>query len=143
MARGDTTRRNAFSMEMVGMDDLLRRLALLPDRLEGRYLREAVEAGSLVLVEFMKALAPRGAGPDHAYTHIASGLDRSKLGGGRNIEFSVGPTGDGYYLSFHETGTSKMAPSPFMRPAVFLARDEVIETVASNLRRNLARAIHG
>lgn len=115
-----------------GFDELERKLRTMPDVLRGRRLQGAVEDGAEVLVEFMQALAPRGEGNPHAYRFIAanlSGENRSP----DEAQYDVGPTGAGFYLTFHETGTIYMAPSPFMRPAMEAGRTAVIQAVRDHL----------
>lgn len=129
-----------FSATMEGLDELQRKLLVLPERLQGRFLERAVERGSETLVEFMKALAPRGVGPTHAYTFIQAGLDRD-ASRPTNVEYAVGPTGPGWYLTLHETGTQKMPASPFMVPAMIASQNEVAKDVKESLARDLRPGI--
>lgn len=128
--------RRGVTVTAEGVEDLLRRLDVLPARLRDRYLDDAVRAGSETLVEFMRALAPRGDGPTHAYKFIEAHRDdrRSRP---EKAEYVVGPTGVGFYLTFHETGTRFMPASPFMVPAMVAGRDEIIADVRKSLSRSL------
>lgn len=129
-----------FSVTMEGVAELQRKLGILPDRLQGRVLERAVARGSETLVEFMKALAPRGIGPTHAYQFIEAGLDESPSAP-TNVEYAVGPTGPGWYLTLHETGTWKMPASPFMVPAMIAGEAEIVRDVADSLRKDLRPGI--
>lgn len=120
-----------------GVDDLEKKLRRLPDAIRGKKLERAAGEGADVLVDFMQALAPRGDdGPPHAFQFIAANLNR-EAGRPEQVQFDVGPAGAGFYLTFHETGTLYMAPSPFMRPALEAGESAVIDAVRDRLRREV------
>jgi len=133
-------RDSEFSAVFEGVEELQRKLAILPDRLQGKYLESAVDRGSETLVEFMKALAPRGIGPTHAYQFIAAGLDRD-ASSPSNVEYAVGPTGPGWYLTLHETGTWKMPASPFMVPAMIAGESAIVSDFRVSLARDLSKGL--
>lgn len=124
-------------VSMEGMDSLEKKLRRLPDAVRAQKLDRSVSAGADVLVEFMQALAPRGSdGQPHAYQFIRA--ERTEDSRPEHVDYAVGPTGAGFYLTFHETGTLHMAPSPFMRPAMEAGRSVILDAVADQLRRELS-----
>jgi len=123
-----------FSAKVEGMDDLVKKLRVMPDRIQGRALMAAVEEGGEVAQEYAMALAPRGENNPHAFEFIAANVAASSP---TFVQADVGPTGRGFYLTFHETGTRYMAPQPFMRQALESGESEILAAVAARLRREL------
>jgi len=129
-------------VKMEGLDLLAKRLRVLPDSIQGRKLGKATEDGAEILAEFMRALAPRGDGNPHAYEFIVANQNVQAVRGNHatRSQYDVGPTGRGFYLTFHETGTLYLAPQPFMRPAAESSESEVVDTVRDSLARELKLA---
>lgn len=132
-------RMQVFKAETEGFTQLLDRLKVLPDKLQGRILVDATMGGAEVLREFQESLAPRGEGQPHAAEFIQASRNEGR-DTDTKVEVHVGPTGPGFYLTFHETGTLYLAAQPFMRPAAQAAEGEVFRTVADDLRRQLVGA---
>jgi len=123
-------------VKLEGGRALEKKLRRLPDAIRGKKLERATLEGAEVLADYMRALAPRGDGNPHAYQFIAANLDRDARA--ETVKVDVGPAGAGFYLTFHETGTLHMAPSPFMRPAADAAEADVVDTTRDRLFREVS-----
>ncbi len=76
-----------------------------------------------------EARAPRAPGTGHAGggAHAADTITHKVSAERGAVTVRVGATNAGWYLSFHETGTSKMAASPWLRPAIFGNSAKILE----------------
>lgn len=128
--------RAKVAVDVEGLPELIRKLRTMPDELARKKLDRAVAAGAEVIREFQEALAPRGEGIPHAAEFIRAAPGSSRQGQFRR-RYDVGPTGPGFYLTFHETGTLYLAAQPFMRPALEAGEGEALRAVAGELRRGV------
>lgn len=137
MARG-----KVVSARLEGMDELERRLRRMVDGVQKEKLTQAAREGAEVLLEFQQALAPVGV-TGRGKRNLAIEEDKTAANANRfdRSNWRVGPSGEGYYLIFHEIGTRFMAPSPFMRPALDSGRPHIIEAVRDSLRKQILKAV--
>lgn len=79
----------------------------------------AARAGAKELGLEMRRLAPRSKKPKHPKGHAYKTIKWTAVERWPDrATFAIGPTGWGWYLGLHETGTSRFAAQPFMRPAL-------------------------
>lgn len=134
---------NGFEVKIEGLEDVQRKLKLLPERLGRNAMRRALRRGANVIRDQARAnartLDDRETTESIAKNVRVSGMSRRVeraqkqigmrvgiAGGARNMtkygEFKGGgkanPGGDTWYWRLLEFGTSKMRARPFMRPAM-------------------------
>lgn len=127
-----------MSNEIKGLEGLIKTLNALPDKLEKKVIRAAVRKGANVVRDKARQLVRKD-------TH---NLEKSintygiKIAG--KIAFRVSlkqrktkKSKDPYYGYYLELGTSKMAASPFMRPALDESEGEVLDTVINEVKLKL------
>jgi len=54
--------------------------------------------------------------------------------------FAIGPTDWGFYLAFHETGTSKMPARPWLRPALDAVGQKAVQEAGDVFRESVLQA---
>ena len=54
--------------------------------------------------------------------------------------FTIGPTDWGFYLAFHETGTSKMPARPWLRPALDAVGQRAVQEAGDVFRESVLQA---
>ncbi|MDO9304632.1 MAG: HK97 gp10 family phage protein [Sulfuricurvum sp.] len=127
-----------MSSEIKGLEDLIKNLTALPDKLEKRVIRAAVRQGANVIKKKAQDYVPVDKG-DLKKSIKVSGV-KAKPG---VIAFKVRPTGNKkkgisiFYGRFQEFGTSKMAAHPFMRPAYDEAGEDVLNVVIDTIKSKL------
>jgi len=140
-------------LELTGMDELIKQLYAIGERVAIRAENRALKEGAKVLQEEISRRAPRSAIPrqpsgrqvwrtgQHAADNIeASGVRTDKYG----VKFVLVGAGKGdnspyFYLKFHEWGTTKMSAKPFMGPAIETKQGEVFDTMANVLREEIEK----
>lgn len=127
-----------MSSEIKGLEELIKNLNSLPDKLEKRVIRAAVRQGANVIKKKAQSYVPIDKG-DLKKSIKVSG-EKAKPG---VIAFKVRPTGNKkkgisvFYGRFQEFGTSKMPAHPFMRPAYDEAGEDVLDTVIDTIKSKL------
>jgi len=138
------------TISITGLADLEKRLQELPDKLARNVLRGAVRAGAVVIQKEARSMAPVSAEAHY----LGKGSKRVEIQPGslkRGIKVRMAPRKSRtspieywvyiskklWYWKFLEFGTSKMAGSPFMRPAFESMRESAVE----RLREYLAARI--
>lgn len=95
-------------------------------------LRTVIEAKSLEVAESVasnaRALAPAETGA----LRRSIKAKKSKFKNGGAVVIAGG--GDEYYATFKELGTSKMAATPFLRPAIEMSRAKAKRLIMSALK---------
>lgn len=131
-----------MSSEIQGLEELIKNLTDLPDKLEKRVVRAAVRQGANVIKKKAQEFVPVDKG-DLKKSIKVSG-EKSKPG---VIAFKIRPTGNKkkgisvFYGRFQEFGTSKMAAHPFMRPAYDEAGENVLNAVIDTIKSKLPEVI--
>jgi HK97 gp10 family phage protein len=117
-----------------GLDELKETLQSLPRKVRTDVLRVAANKAGAIMREEIR------------YQIIARGLvDTGKLFDSITIHTQVTPegvtarvgTGKAFYGMFHEFGTRKMAPHPFMRPALIPAAEQIFRDVGQYIGRGI------
>lgn len=122
------------TIRLTGDKELKRKIAALEEAVVGQVVEKAAMAAAVVLRDSAKRRAPRRTGKG-AESMTAKVVSR-KAG---EAKIAVGPGKEGWYLMFHEFGTSKMPARPFLRPAI----DENGEEAVREARRVLWDEIMG
>jgi HK97 gp10 family phage protein len=152
-----------MDFKITGADDLSKALMALAPKVEKNILRGAVRAGSVVIQKEAQARAPVLQSPDPRRKAgtlknaikvrgskvvqgkvVVGGVVVRPLTAGQIAKFKArsGSAGannpnDPFYANFVEFGTVKMAPRPFMRPALSSKAQSAIDTVAQYTRDRL------
>lgn len=121
------------TVKVHGLKELQRELKRLPDHLQKRAIRGAVKAGAMKVRKEARNAAAEDTG--NLKQNIRVRVSRKR--GQDRVTYRVGVTKDAFYGMFLEFGTKKMAPRPFLRPAL----DEHYRRVIEIVRERLARAI--
>lgn len=125
-------------IELTGMDELLKELNAIGERIATRAENKALREGAEILREEMGRRAPRSKlSKEHLADNIVkSGVRTSKEG----VKYvSVGPAKKFFYGLFLELGTSKMSAKPFMTPALSENRKEIFSRMAQVLREEIEK----
>ncbi|MHB8100371.1 MAG: HK97-gp10 family putative phage morphogenesis protein [Sulfuricurvum sp.] len=127
-----------MSAEIKGIEELIKQLQDLPEKIEKRVVRAAVRQGANIIKDKAKDNVPVNEG-DLKKSIKVKGV-RGKPG---TIAFVIRPTSSKkkgksvFYGRFQEFGTSKMAAKPFMRPAYDEAGQDVIDKVVNTIKSKL------
>lgn len=129
-----------MSIEIKGLEDILKKLNDLPDKLENKIIRSSLRKGANVIRDEARLFAPVGSG-DLKKSIVVSGK-RGKKG---SIAFKIRPVAKKngvtkFYGLSNEFGTSKMAAHPFMRPAFDKVGQEVLEKTIDAIKSKVEEA---
>ncbi|MFY9803890.1 MAG: HK97-gp10 family putative phage morphogenesis protein [Candidatus Acidiferrales bacterium] len=145
------TIKNGVQFEVKGLSELQSRLEELGNMPAKKVMRKSLREWGEKMVGFIVELAPFNTNFLRRHFNFEIKLSRGDIGG----KVQVGPTTDLYpttekglfgkvhkrtarmVASWIEFGTNKMAARPFMRPALSKNAQELIETLADALRREL------
>jgi HK97 gp10 family phage protein len=154
--------------EIKGLDEIKKKLDLLPDRIGRNAMKRALRKGAKPIRDAARANAKQLDDPETSesiaknITVQSANRRREKteggpvmrvgvLGGARDMrahgEFKGAgkgnPGGDTFYWRFLEFGTSKMAAHPFMRPAMAsaggAAMDATVTAMQAEVDKELAK----
>lgn len=137
--------------DVEGMAEIHRKLLELGEL--GREIEaKAVSAGAEVVRKKISEEAPRSAKPrpkathgtqtwrtgKHAADHITASRVKN-VNGVKMVDVGIsrGDNSKYYYLKFHEFGTAKMPPNPFMDRALELSKDKAQEEMADVFKEEL------
>lgn len=138
---------NQISANVNGLAELKQKLDQLPYEVAKAGLKEALLAGGAVLAHEAAALAPVGQTGDLQRSvgekiTIGHDLDSNVVSvGPRYRKSKTGKRSPGVYGLFVEIGTSKMAPQPYLRPALYAAKDRAVAAFVEKLRQGLDKAV--
>jgi HK97 gp10 family phage protein len=101
-------------------------------------MKEASLAGANVLREEAALIAPRSDSPT-GIGHMADHINVKTMPGTSplHVRVRIGPDPDHFYGRFLETGTSKMAAQPFLRPALDTKSKEALDKFGEVVKRRL------
>ena len=131
-----------MSGEIKGLEDIIKKLTDLPDKVEKKILRRSVRKGANVVKKTAQLYVPVREGKLKKSIKVI-GI-KAKPG---VIAFKVRPTGNKkrgvsvFYDRFVEFGTSKMAAQPYMRTAYDEAGEDVLNTVIDDIKLQLPEVI--
>lgn len=142
-----------------GLDEIIRKLKLLPERIGRNATRRALRKGANVILQAARANAKRIDDPqtrDQIWKNLAvasGGRRREKAAGGvimrvgvrggaRPVSGDTGtPGGNTTHWRFVELGTSEMAAQPFLRPAGAEKAGAAVTAVVADLNKQIDREI--
>ncbi len=116
--------------QLDGMEQLLRQIEQMGNKVEGELEKKALKEGAEHLRNKIEENAPRRTGK------LASEIVVGDIKNG-NIEVGVDQQGDAFYGHFLEFGTSKMHPSPFMAPTLENEGQTTQNKMANVIKREL------
>ena len=122
-------------VELTGMDELMKQLSAIGEKIATRGESKALNAGADILQEAISQRAPRLTGK-LSENIVKSGIRKNQVGV-RYIE--VGPSKEVFYGRYLELGTTKMRARPFMDPALEENRTRIHEAMAEILREEIER----
>ena len=108
-----------------GFIDLAKELSDIAKDCSDENRKRALEKGSDIIVKDARVRAPINTGLLHR-----EGIAAEVISGD---EADIGWTNDAFYGRFLETGTSKMAARPHLRPAYEAKKNQVIEVMRKEL----------
>jgi len=125
-------------VELTGMDELLKELNAIGERIATRAENKALREGAEILREEMSRRAPRSKlSKEHLADNIVKSNVKTSSTGIKHV--SVGPAKKFFYGLFLEFGTTKMAARPFMGPALEEKRGEIFKRMAQVLREEIVK----
>jgi HK97 gp10 family phage protein len=138
-------RRKWERVDLDGVEDLEKALKTLNNDTQGVYLRKAAAAGAEITRSVASQLAPRSVDGSHgrAPGFLAENIDAEvKFTRTQDkAEVHVGMKKDAWYGRFAETGTQFAAAQPFLRPALDATKDDVIDEIRDQLRRQILKGL--
>ncbi len=152
----------ADTTHVKGLDDLLRALGELPNRIQKNVMRSALRAGAVPIAEAARQHVPTHTGQLKASIRVDGGIlkDGSPVAfvkaGARFTVYAIGKKGrktkgkyktvgaDGsvkyhaaYYAAWIEFGTAKARAKPFMRPAFDGRQAAALQTIGDYVAQRL------
>lgn len=133
---------------VTGLDDLQRKLKLLPERIGKNAMRRALRKGANVIRDQARNNAKQFDDPQTResivknITVASGGRKRERREGGVMMRVGVmggaragrgnsgNPGGDTWYFRLLEFGTSQMAAQPFLRPAMYSSAAAALQKTA-------------
>ena len=115
---------------------LIKALNQFPIRIQKNVMVGAIRAGSNVVRDEARRLAPADTG------NLKKSIATIRRKGDRNtVQFSVTPSkggkNNGWHAHFLEFGTSKMSAKPFLRPALDTKQDEVLQVIKEYIAKRI------
>ena len=126
-------------IKMLGVDAILKKMKMLPDRVQKNVMVGAIRASAKPIIKEARALVPKDIGT--LKKSIVATRRKSK---DKNIiHFSVAPTKKkgGWYAHLIEFGTVKSEAHPFMRPALEKKSDETITVAKEYMIKRIDKEI--
>jgi len=145
---------------VLGMDEILKKLKKLPERVQKNVLTGAIRASAKPIFEEAKRLAPVHSGSLKNSIDVVKRKSKDKniiiysvvprsskrktkrftLKDGTKWKIS-GEVGSGWYAHFLEFGTSKMSAHPFMRPAFEKEGENTIKAAKEYMNKRIDKEI--
>ena len=127
-------------VQVTGVNDLLKKMRKLPERVQKNVLTGAIRAAATSLKKEAQAKVPRNTGDLRKSIKVVKRKSKDR----NIIIFSVAPLlkeTHGFLAHFHEFGTSKMAASPFMRPAFENKGEDTIEVGKKYIAKKIDKEV--
>jgi len=125
--------------DVKGLDEVLKKLKILPARIQKNVVTGAIRAGAKPILKEAKRLVPVDTGTLKKSIGIVKRRSKDK----NIVIFSVTPRikKGGWYAHFVEYGTAKMPAHPFMRPAVEKMASETIKSAQEYMRKRVDKEL--
>jgi HK97 gp10 family phage protein len=136
--RALTRGHKAFQVE--GLDELQRNCDKIISRTSAEKLKEVFLHGAKIIRDEAKDLAPVRTGTLRRAIFAAPG-DPRKSDALAGVSMKSVAKGGAPHAMLVEYGTSKMAPRPYMRPAIAAARPAVARIIADGIREAIEDAL--
>jgi len=126
-------------VQVEGMDELLKKLNILPEKVQKNVISGAVRAGAKPMSTEAKLLVPK----DTETLKKSIGITKRRSKYKNILHFSVTPRSKkgGWIAHFLEFGTVKMSAKPFMRPAFEKKGEEAIDATREYMRKRLDKEL--
>ena len=126
-------------VEISGMDEILKKLKILPDRVQKNVLTGAIRASAKPMIKEARSLVPKDKGTLKKSIGVVKRRSKDK----KIVQFSVAPLKKkgGWYAHFIEFGTVKMPSHPFMRPAFEKKGNESIDEAKKYMTKRVDKEI--
>jgi HK97 gp10 family phage protein len=150
----------AVIANIVGLDEVIRKLNSLPTKLAKNAMRRSLRKGANAIRDVARANAKRIDDPDtraEIYKNIAvygGGRRRERAAGGPMMRVGVRggarfvkgkadglPGGDTTHWRFVEFGTSKMQAEPFMRPAMEQGASAAFSAILADMPKQIDKEL--
>ena len=125
--------------EIIGMDEILRKLKKLPEKIQQRVVVGAVRASAKPIIKEARALVPKKTGTLKKSIGVVKRRSKDK----NIVHFSIAPLRKkgGWYGGFIEFGTKKMSPKPFIRPAFEKKGLETIDYAREYMKKRIDKEL--
>ena len=126
-------------IDVNGLDEVLKKLKKLPEKVQKRVLVGAVRAGAKPIIKEAKRLVPVRTGTLKKSIGVVKRRSKDK----NIIHYTVAPRKKkgGWYAHYVEFGTSKMSAKPFMRPAYEKEGENSIKFVREYMKKRVDKEI--
>ena len=124
---------------VTGLAELEQKLLQLEKMTAAKAVRGALMTATRPMRDRARALAPVDTGNLVSQIRARSALAGQQRGTAATVHLLVGESG--YYGSFIEFGTAKMAARPFLRPAFDETAPQVVERFRASLARRIKRQL--
>lgn len=128
-------------IDVIGMDDIIKKLKILPERVQKNVLTGAIRASTKPIIKEARNLVPKDSGTLKKSIGTKKRRSRDK----NIIHFSVSPQkggkNNGWYAHFVEFGTVKQTAQPFMRPAFEKKGDKTIDFTRDYMRKRIDKEL--
>ena len=124
---------------VLGMDAILKKLKVLPERVQKNVLTGAIRASASSIAKEMKANVPKDTGT----LKKSIGVVKRKTKDKTLVHFTVAPRikKGGFIAHFIEFGTLKMSAKPFIRPAYENKGEETIDVAKNYMTKRLDKEL--
>lgn len=130
-----------LQITMEGSKSLKRQLEAMTRAGQRSTVRRAARAGARAVGLEARRLAPRSRVPRHPKGHAFKMIRWKEVDSWpEKAEFAVGPSGWGWYLGLHETGTSRFPAQPFLRPAMDSQRQLAVNEMGVVFKDSILKA---
>lgn len=130
-----------LQVTLEGTKSLQNQLRAMSRAAQRSTVRKAARAGARLIVRDARRRAPRSKKPRHPKGHAYKTIKAAVVDAWPDrVVMAIGPTDWGWYLGLHETGTSRFAAQPYLRPALDAQRRQVVDDMGVVFREAVLQA---
>ncbi|AND39545.1 HK97-gp10 family putative phage morphogenesis protein [Cytobacillus oceanisediminis] len=118
-------------LNLTGMDQLLRQIEQMGNKVEGEVEKKALKEGAEHLRNKMEENAPRGKTGNLASEIVVGDIENG------SVEIGGDQQGKAFYGHFQEFGTSRQKAQPFMAPTLENESQTTQDKMATVIKREL------